>query len=180
MKRLGIVVLALMALGSGCGRKGSDPAEVVQGLMHAYVTRDDSLYASLLAEDFKYSFEPAGADSADILQWGKEEEVMSTGNLFRTADVEQIAYRLDYSVARPAGGSGREGWMIIPVQGGQLRVVVRNKEPWQVDLNRQEILVRPREAAKTRGAIGWEIVEWRDFPVPLEAGEAGEAKTSSR
>ena len=171
MKRFGIVVLALVILGSGCGRRQSDPTEVVQGLMRAYETRDDSLYASLLAPDFKYSFEPAGADSGDVLEWGKEEEVMATGNLFRTPDVEQLVFRLDYSAAKAAEGRGHVGWMTIPVQGGQMRVMVRNKEPMQVDLNRQELLVRPKDTGKKKGVIGWEIVEWHDYPVPIEVGE---------
>jgi hypothetical protein len=175
MKRFGIAVIVLVVLGSGCGRRQSDPSEVVQGLMRAYETRDDSLYASLLAPDFKYSFEPAGADSGDILEWGKEEEVMATGNLFRTPDVEQLVFRLDYSPAKAAEGRGRDGWMMIPVQGGQMKVMVKNKEPMQVDLNRQELLVRPKDVGKKKGAIGWEIVEWHDFPVPIEVGEPAES-----
>jgi hypothetical protein len=175
MKRFGIALLVLVVLGSGCGRRQSDPSEVVQGLMRAYETRDDSLYASLLAPEFKYSFEPAGADSGDILEWGKEEEVMATGNLFRTPDVEQLVFRLDYSAAKPAEGSGHEGWMVIPVQGGQMKVMVKNKEPMQVDLNRQELLVRPKDTAKKKGAIGWEIVRWQDFPAPIAVGESADS-----
>jgi hypothetical protein len=55
-----------------------------------------------------------------------------------------------------------------------MKVMVKNKEPMQVDLNRQELLVRPKDVGKKKGAIGWEIVEWHDFPVPIEVEESAE------
>jgi hypothetical protein len=75
MKRafLCFLVLGLLA---GCGKKdGKDasakwfasPEKVVQGIMAAYETRNDSLYAAFLAEDFRYIFEPEGSDAGDIL-----------------------------------------------------------------------------------------------------------------
>ena len=176
MKRILVLTLALVWMGTGCG-KGHDaapsdpnavwfssPGKVVEGLMHAYQTRDDSLYAALLADDFRYSFEPAGADSSDILGWGKEEEVVATSNLFRTPDVDSLAYTLDAQSPRPAPDGKGKGWMVIPISGGRMVVAVKDKEPMEVQLNRQEIVVRPVRGVDK--ATRWEIVEWHDYPQP--------------
>jgi hypothetical protein len=175
MKRIILVMLSLLVL-AGCGRKDEEPAEatteagfssptqVVEGIMHAYKTRNDSLYAALLADDFRYYFEPVGADSADILGWGKNEEVVATGNLFRTPDVDSLSYRLYLGNPRPAHGDTRQGWMIVPISGGKMVVMVRAKEPMEVQLNRQEIVLRPE-------GDGWRIVEWHDFPEGDSGGE---------
>lgn len=176
MKRQLVFVLALVWIGVGCSKGGktassdpnaiwfSSPNKVVEGLTHAYQTRDDSLYAALLAADFRYFLEPVGADSSDILDWGKEEEVVATRTLLKAQDVAAVSYTLDAGSARPATGEHRKGWMAVPISGGRLVVEVKNKEPMVVQLNRQEILTRPvREAGKpTR----WEIVEWHDYPRP--------------
>jgi hypothetical protein len=171
---LGVLVLGLVAWGCG-GDDGdgdlnaewfSSPTKVVEGIMHAYETRNDSLYAAFLAEDFRYYFEPQGADSSDILGWGQEEEVVATRNLFRTSDVEDLDYSLRIGKAESAKGAGRSGWMMVPVSGGELVVSVKDKDPMQVVLNRQEIMLRP--AASNNPARKWEIVEWHDYPVPDE------------
>ena len=170
MKRFGVVVLGLVLL-AGCGKKekppedpnavwSSTPAKVVEGIMHAYSTRDDRLYASLLAEDFRYYFKPQGPDSTDILGWGKDEEVVATGNLFKTPDVEKLSYTLN--AGTPRAGS-QDGWMVVPVAGGVMVVSVKGKEPMTVNLNRQEIVVRKTATDPPR----WEIMEWHDFPAPV-------------
>jgi hypothetical protein len=138
----------------------SSPERVVQGLMRAYETRDDSLYASLLADEFRYFFEPPGADSADVLGWGKEEELIGTGNLFRTQEVERLSYVLQAGTPAPAPRNA--DWMVIPVAGGEMRVDVKDKEPMSVALNRQEIFVRRDPRDRNR----WQIIEWRDYPAP--------------
>ena len=160
-----LILLCSMALVSGCGggksTPGGDswtasPERVIEGIMHAYATRDDSLYAALLTDDFRYFFEPAGADSADILGWGKGEEVVVTGNLFRTPDVDSLSYTLRVEPTRDAG-PGKEGWRVVPVSGGEMIVLVRSQKPMEVTLNRQEIVLKPTER-------GWQIIEWHDFP----------------
>lgn len=137
----------------------SSPGKVVEGIMHAYTTRNDSLYAALLADEFRYYFEPEGADSAEVLGWGKEEEVVATGNLFRTAEVERLDYSLDTGKAQPV--PGRDGWMMVPVAGGEMVVTVRDKDAMQVVLNRQEIVLRPVDDPVRK----WQVVEWHDYPV---------------
>jgi hypothetical protein len=176
MKRAWVPGVLVLALLWGCGRddagKGADPhaewfstpTKVVEGIMHAYQTRNDSLYAAFLAEDFRYYFEPQGADSSDILGWGKEEEVVATGNLFKTPDVEQLNYVLHFTDARAAEGAGRTGWMVVPISWGEMVVSVRNKEAMQVVLNRQEIVLRPSRSGNP--IRKWEIVEWHDYPSP--------------
>jgi hypothetical protein len=174
MNRRLICVLGMAVLLIGCGGKDraavddpsakwfSEPSMVIEGIMHAYETRDDSLYAALLADDFRYIFEPEGADSADVLGWGKEEEVTATGNLFRTRDVEGLSYSLDAGQPQPASGADRGRWMVIPISGGRMEVIVRDKEPMRVRLNRQEIVVRP--VGDDKPPKRWEIVEWHDYP----------------
>lgn len=173
-----ILLVGLSACGKGkeAGKGGAEdanarwfqsPSQVVQGIMYAYQTRNDSLYAAFLADDFHYFFEPAEGDSSDILGWGKEEEVVATGNLFRTPDVDSLSYQLRAGNPHPASGPGRAGWMVVPVSGGEMRVVVRNKEPMEVTLNRQELVMRPRTGSSSPH---WEIVEWHDYPAPETGG----------
>ncbi len=175
---LGAVALVAGLMAAGCGTKDeaesvdpdakwtSNPTMIVDAIMHAYDTRNDSLYASLLADDFRYIFEPDGADSADVLGWGKEEEVTATGNLFRTHDVEGLSYHLEAGAPQPATGPGQDGWMVIPISGGRMEVNVRDKEPMRVQLNRQEIFVRP--VGDDDPPKRWEIVEWRDYPTAAQ------------
>jgi hypothetical protein len=170
MKRIRILgMIAVVAAGlAGCGKDRSDPEaqwfmspdKVVQGLMHAYQTRNDTLFAAFLADDFHYYFEPEDADSLDVLGWGKEEEVVGTVSLFRTPDVVSLDYRLDYGPARSVIGAGKEGWMLVPVAGGRMTISVKDKDPVKVELNRQEILMRPESTDR------WRIVEWHDYPAP--------------
>ncbi len=164
--RLGVWLCLLGGFSTGCGTQPAQdgpgqwfasPEKVIEGIMHAYETRDDSLYAALLADGFRYYFEPAGADSADILGWGKEEEVVATGNLFHTVDIDSLSYSLQAGNPRPADGPGREGWMQIPVTGGRMTIVTHSREPMEVLLNRQVIYLNKREER-------WQIIEWRDYP----------------
>lgn len=177
MKRIWILgAVAVLAAGfagcGGCGKGNSEvqwftsPDKVVQGLMHAYQTRNDTLFAAFLADDFHYYFEPENADSLDVLGWGKEEEVVGTTSLFHTPDVVSLNYRLDYGPARPVDQAGKKGWMLVPVSGGEMTIAVKDKEPVKVELNRQEILMRPESSNH------WRIVEWHDYPAP-ETGSAG-------
>ena len=182
MKHVWLCSFLLIPFAVGCGG-GDDqpkdpyaewfsaPSKVVDGIMYAYETRNDSLFAAFLAEDFRYFFEPEGADSLDILGWGKEEEVVGTGSLFKTADVEKLDYTLDYGQAQSAEGAGRDGWMVIPVSGGKMVISVYNKDPVNVVLNRQEIILRP--TGSENSTRRWEIIEWHDYPAPLET-EGGE------
>ena len=170
MKRSWVWVVGFVLL-FGCGKKASDPQaqwfakpeKVVEGIMAAYETRNDSLYAAFLAPDFRYSFEPQGGDSVDVLGWGKEEEVLSVSSLFRTQDVESVRFKLDAGPPKAAEGPGREGWMAVPISGGQLVITVKDKHPTVVTLNRQEIVLRPRGESKNKQ---WQVVEWHDYPVP--------------
>ena len=175
MTRAWIWMLVLAVAGSmtGCGKKGGNtakyfekPEKVIQGLMAAYETRNDSLYASFLADDFRYSFEPQGGDS---LGWGKDEEVLSASSLFKTPEVQSVRYKLYAGAPKPAQGPGRQGWMTVPVSGGQLVISVKGKDPTIVALNRQEIVMRQTQPKK------WQIVEWHDYPVPASSVASGDS-----
>lgn len=169
MKRAWIWILILAVSGGliACGKKGAKtdkyfekPEKVIEGLMAAYETRNDSLYAAFLAEDFRYTFEPQGSDSVDVLGWGKEEEVLSASSLFKTPEVESVKLQLYADKPKPVDGAGREGWMAIPIKGGQLVISVKDKEPTVVALNRQELILRQEQSSPKR----WHIVEWHDYP----------------
>jgi hypothetical protein len=178
MRRLWIVLAGASLVATGCG-KGKDPdarwfsspTRVVEGIMHAYDTRNDTLFADFLSKDFRYYFEPQYADSADTLGWGKEEEVASTGSLFRTPDVTSIRLDLRYGKAHAASAPRPSEWMVVPISGGEMVVAVRDKDPMQVTLNRQEILVRPRSEKKSNRK--WEVVEWHDYPNPNAPAPGG-------
>jgi hypothetical protein len=172
IRRPFLLVVFVLALGlAACGGSGgseeasdpgwaSSPEKVVEGLMTAYTDRNDSLYAALLADEFRYTFVPAGTDSAEVLGWGKEEDLVATANLFRTPDVTRLTLDLRTGAARES----RENpdWTMVPVAGGQLRVEVADREPMVVDLNRQEIHVRPDPQRPDH----WQVIAWYDFPAP--------------
>lgn len=173
MKHRSASLVILGAILVACGAKSEDspparaaeswsssPDRVVEGLMHAYAARDDSLYATLLADDFRYYFEPPEGQSGDALGWGREEDIVSTGNLFKTPEVTALRLSLQVAPAHPV--EGKPGWMVVPVAGGELRVDVKDKEPMQQTLNRQEIYLKPHP----RDPKLWQIVEWKDFPAP--------------
>lgn len=181
MKRAFLCFLVL-GLVAGCGKKeGKDafakwsasPEKVVQGIMTAYETRNDSLYAAFLAEDFRYIFEPEGSDSSDVLTWGKGEEVLSASSLFRTPDVTTVRLILNAGAARPGKGPGGEERQVVPVSGGELTITVKDKEPTVVKLNRQEIVMRRSPGSEKPR---WQVVEWHDFP---SAGPAVATRDSS-
>jgi hypothetical protein len=166
MRKLYLAICCAAFL-AGCSSEQSDPHaewfatpdKVVEGLMYAYETRNDSLWADLLADDFRYFFEPPGADSSEVLGWGKEEEVVATRGLFTSSEVSALVLRLD---AGPAVEAGQPGWMMIPVSGGEQRIEVKDKEPTHVPLNRQEIFVRPHPQDSAR----WQVIAWHDYPAP--------------
>jgi hypothetical protein len=179
MKRAWIWVFVLV-LGAavGCGKKGGDtakyfekPEKVIQGLMAAYESRNDSLYASFLADDFRYTFEPQGGDSVDVLGWGKEEEVLSASSLFKTPEVQSVRLKLNAAVPKPTGGPGHDGWMSVPISGGTLEISVKDKSPTVVTLNRQEIVLRQSPTSPKK----WQIVEWHDYPVPGTSVAGGDS-----
>jgi hypothetical protein len=181
MKRACLCFLVL-GLVAGCGKKGgkddsakwfASPEKVVQGIMAAYETRNDSLYAAFLAEDFRYIFEPEGSDAGDILTWGKGEEVLSASSLFRTPDVTTVRLVLNTGAARPGKGPGSEERQVVPVSGGELTIMVKDKEPTVVKLNRQEIVMRRIPGLEKPR---WQVVVWHDFP---SAGPAVAIRDSS-
>ncbi len=185
MKRVVVCVLGLVLVAAGCGKGkakqeadgdwAASPSRVIQGLEHAYQARNDSLYAALLAPDFHYYFEPVGADSADILGWDKNEEVVATSNLFHTPDIDTLTYTLQ--AGEPENVVGQPDWKAVPVSGGEMLVVVKNKDPMRVKLNRQELVMRP---VKTDGHTRWEIVQWHDYPNPAsEEGSGGATPAAS-
>ena len=165
-----LVLLVLVVGLAACGGKGdanrddpgwaATPEKVVEGLMVAYTDRNDSLYAALLADDFRYTFVPAGGDSNEVLGWGKEEDLVATANLFRTPDVTRLTLDLRTGAARESRENPE--WTMVPVSGGQLRVEVADREPMVVELNRQEIHVRPDPQRPDH----WQVIAWYDFPVP--------------
>jgi hypothetical protein len=176
MRRVWIVLAGASLVAAGCGKAKdpeaqwfSSPTKVVEGIMHAYETRNDTLYASFFAKDYRYYFQPVHAESTDFLGWGKDEEVAGTSSLFKTPDVTSI--RLDLQVGKPhPAAAPHADWMVVPISGGEMVVSSRDKDPMQVALNRQEIILRPRSEKKS--ARKWEVVEWHDYPNP-DAPAAG-------
>ena len=179
MRRAWILVSVIALVLAACGKDTpsseesfdqyfSSPAKVVEGIIHAYETRNDSLYAAFLSDDFRYYFEPQGSDSMDVLGWGKEEEVVGTASLFNTPDVESLDYELQLGSGRTVDEAGKEGWKLIPVKGGRMVISVKDKDPVEVVLNRQEIVFRPDILKK------WRVVEWHDYPDPNSEAAGGE------
>ncbi len=71
----------------------STPDEVLQNFKYAYVFKDSVLYADLLDSSFIFTYfdpnqEPAGRPES----WGRNEDLKTTGRLFRSFDIIDLIW----------------------------------------------------------------------------------------
>lgn len=64
------------------------PEEVLQNFRYAYTFKDSLLYSEVLDESFVFEyFDTNQGPSGEFRSWGRDEDLKSTGSLFRTFDV---------------------------------------------------------------------------------------------
>lgn len=69
------------------------PQEVLQNFRYAYVFKDSLLYSNLLDESFVFEyFDPEMGPSGQFVTWGRDVDLKTTGQLFRTFDVIDLVW----------------------------------------------------------------------------------------
>lgn len=189
---LGIGLLALCLLPSACiercqpndprccdtpdcrgdGLTQDSPESVLQLLIKSYTRRDIVLYASLLAGDFQFWFDPDTRPSTVPDFWTRQQDSTGTGNLFAASDVSDIRIRLTYGTSTWDNTLGHAGWRKIRVTDTFLEV---DKVPptgevvtLRVDGDVQDFYFRrgrtPADTLATSPTARlWYLVEWRDL-----------------
>jgi len=69
------------------------PDEVLQNFKYAYVFKDSVLYADLLDSSFVFMyFDPNQEPSGRIVSWGRDEDLKTTGRLFRNFNLIDLVW----------------------------------------------------------------------------------------
>lgn len=71
----------------------TNPDEVLDNFMYAYVFKDSVLYADLLDSSFVFLyFDPNQDPSGRFVSWGRDVDIRTTGRLFRNFDVIDLIW----------------------------------------------------------------------------------------
>jgi len=74
------------------------PEETLQNFAYAYTLKDSLLYSELLDESFVFEyFEPDKEPSGGEITWGRDDDLRSTGIIFRTFDAIDLQFVNLYS-----------------------------------------------------------------------------------
>ena len=176
-----VVLVSFLAL--GCSDDDGDTEEspylaptstanVLYNFQVAYREQDSEAYAGLLADDFRFYFDPVTRDQLGIESWTKSEDALQTGGLFDAPEVTKIVIELNYPTDdQPATGAGRESWRLRRVTDVYLDVdfapAGQPETTFRVENQPQDFYFRQgRSAADTLAssptADDWYLVEWRD------------------
>lgn len=69
------------------------PHKVLESFKYAYVFKDSLLYADLLDSSFVFMyFDPNQEPSGRIVSWGRDEDLKTTGRLFRNFDLIDLVW----------------------------------------------------------------------------------------
>ena len=69
------------------------PQEVLQNFKVAYTFKDSSLYCNLLDSIFRFVyFDPGTETSGQLVSWGRDEDLLTTGRLFRHFQVIDLVW----------------------------------------------------------------------------------------
>jgi len=179
-----VVLLSFLAL--GCSDDDADPESspylvptstynILYNFEVAYREQDPEAYAGLLADDFRFYFDPATRDQLGIESWTKSEDALATGGLFEAPEVTKIVIELNYPTDdQPATGAGRERWRLRRVTDDYLSVdfapAGQEVTTFRVENQTQDFYFRQgRSAADTLASSptsdDWYLVEWRDHGV---------------
>ena len=70
------------------------PDEVLQNFRYAYTFKDSLLYRDILDESFVFEyFDPNFGPTGGLRNWGRDEDLKTTGRLFRQFDVIDLTWR---------------------------------------------------------------------------------------
>jgi len=148
-------------------------ANLLDNLQAAYEYRDVAAYSDLLADDFRFYFDPDTRSSNNLPEfWNSDTDSTQTGRLFTSTKVSEIRVNLTFN--RTAVPDSRPGWSYIIVQDTFLEVdqIPDQSEPegitFRVDGQIQKFYFRKGKSpadtlATSATAQRYYIVEWRDF-----------------
>jgi hypothetical protein len=160
----------------------TSPANDLKKLQTAYQRRDPIAYAELLADDFRFYFDPATRDEYNLPEfWTRLEDSTCTANLFASDEISELRLSvLEYDPApEVVSEPGREAWRLIRVPDQKLEVDQKPRpgEPegitYVIHGQRHDFYFRkgrsPGDTLASPSSQLWFIVEWRDSGRPLEA-----------
>jgi hypothetical protein len=153
------------------------PAEDLKKLKWAYVQRDPISYAELLADDFRFYFDPATREEHDLPEfWTRVEDSTCTARLFSSEEISNVRLSVtEYDpVPELVNELGREKWRLIRMTDVKLEVDQRLQPgeadgiTYLIEGQRHEFYFRkgrtPADTLTTsQSAQLWFIVEWHDL-----------------
>ena len=183
MMAVGAVLAMVIGL-AGCSDDEDEPAgptpvshansdSIMAAFQRAYRLRDADMYAQLLADDFRFFFDPATRQQLGIESWDRMADSVHTGALFESPEVTKIVIDLKYPFGdMQATGPERSTWRLKRITDVYLDVdfmPIGQPEPttFRVEDQTQSFYFRRgRTAADTLSGSPtsglWYLVEWRD------------------
>lgn len=122
---------------------------VFQNIKYAYTFRDTSIYGQLVNSDFTFLFRDY--DRGVDVTWGRDEEMRTTNQLFRT--VQQIDLIWTNIISQSADSTNTQ---LNVVRGFNLKVTLNPADIQQADGYANLSLIRPSVLHT------WQIQRWRD------------------
>jgi hypothetical protein len=152
----------------------TSPTNLVQAIVGIYnsgglpAAERLRLYASLFPPadhprlGFVFRFQPRDVESGAPPNWGLEDELRSTGNMFKAQEngqIAEIALTLHIASAEPIElQAGKEGWIRVLATDVNLSVLTGPESGMHVSNGMAEFQCAP-------DGDRWYITDWRDVPV---------------
>lgn len=154
------------------------PQNVIWNLVESHNRRDIDVYASLLASDFSFKFQPE--DSIDIGKalLSRSEDSTGTSTLFRTFEVDSICVSLTITEpialeeTDPASGAVK-----IQTQAARLIVVERSGTTWE-STSSQVFYLRPGRSLQHEDTGKWYIFQWIESGINDTEAKVGRHPTT--
>lgn len=179
---LGVAVFAAGCSGPKCDTCGtpytcvdndqSTPTQVVESLVCAYKVADCTGYSALLADDFRFWFDPATRPTSVPESWERAADSTATCRFLGDNRIRVLLITLTYGSEEPDTRAGHTGGRRIRVTNAQLEadLLLNNggSLSYIVEGNAQDFYFRrgrtPQDTlAASPTAQKWYLVEWRDL-----------------
>jgi hypothetical protein len=147
------------------------PENLIDNLIEAYEWREIEAYASLLAPEFAFTFQPVDQDLVAGGSWTRDEDSTATAGLFASTIIGDIQIDLPHGAAQaPTDTTFEPGVMLVRIDPTRLEVDLIGGDlagtAFQVDGDIQDMFFRQGKAELGENPAHWFLVEWRDLPGP--------------
>ena len=130
------------------------PEEVLINFKYAYTFKDSSLYSNLLDSSFVFLyFDPNYGSSGRFVSWGRDEDLLTTGRLFRSFNVIDLIW---HSTIYSFPDSLKEETSFAELSKSFHLNLVNNQET--ISITGNAIF----SFAKNKSDSKWRIVRWKD------------------